>query len=498
METWSSELGRDSGDGAAPVLGNLVGGEFVPAGDTYEDANPADDRDVVARFPLSTAAEAAAAVDAAASASAAWADTPPIARGRHLQALAAALLEREDEIVAAITREQGKPLAESRGEFGKAIEYLHYYAGMAWEYGGRLLPSSRPGVEMSLRREPVGVCALVTPWNVPIAIPARKIAPALLAGNTVVVKPSSETPLSCQAIGEAAVAAGLPPGVLNIVHGRGGDAVRAIVADARVRAISFTGSTEVGRELAVLAGERLIRAQLELGGKNAAVVLDDADLDLAADQIVAAGYGGSGQQCTATSRVIATPGALGPLVALLVARVEALRVGPGAEEGVQIGPLVSDRQLQTVLDYVEIGRQEGAELLLGGERPKGDGLDRGSFVTPAVFVGVRPDMRIAQEEIFGPVVAVIAAADEDEALEFANDSDFGLSASVYTTSLARATRFLKGLHAGAVAVNLPSAGWEVQAAFGGFKDSGGSGWKEQGAEALDFFSELKATQVFAA
>jgi aldehyde dehydrogenase (NAD+) len=299
-------------------------------------------------------------------------------------------------------------------------------------------------------------------------------------------------------IGEAAVAAGLPAGVLNIVHGRGGDAVRAIAADERVRAISFTGSTEVGRELAVLAGQRLIRAQLELGGKNAAVVLDDADLDLAADQIVAAGYGGSGQQCTATSRVIATPGVLEPLVERLVARVRALRVGPGTADGVQIGPLVSERQMRTVLEYVEIGRREGAELLLGGARPEGDGLDCGAYVTPALFTGVRPDMRIAQEEIFGPVVAVIAAADEDEALALANDSDFGLSASVYTTSLARATRFLNGLHAGAVAVNLPSAGWEVQVAFGGFKDSGGPGWKEQGSEALDFFSELKATQVLAA
>jgi aldehyde dehydrogenase (NAD+) len=479
-------------------VGNLIGGELVAAAETYEDSNPADHRDVIARFPLSTAAEAKSAVDAAAAASKAWADTSPIARGRHLQALAGALRHREEEIVAAVTREQGKPLAESRGEFGKAIEYLEYYAGMGWEYGGRLLPSSRSAVEMSLRREPVGVCALVTPWNVPIAIPVRKIAPALLAGDTVVVKPSSETPLSCHVIGEAAVAAGLPPGVLNIVHGRGGDAVRAIGRDQRVRAISFTGSTEVGRELAVLAGERLIRAQLELGGKNAAVVLDDADLDLAADQIVAAGYGGTGQQCTATSRVIVTSAVHDALVDRVVARVEALRVGPGAVEGVQIGPLVSDRQLRTVLDYVEVGRREGAELVVGGERPDGDGLDAGWFVTPALFVGVRPDMRIAQEEIFGPVVAVIAASDDEEALAFANDSAFGLSAAVYTTSLARATRFLRGLHAGAVAVNLPSAGWEVQAAFGGFKDSGGSGWKEQGAEALDFFSELKATQVLAA
>jgi alpha-ketoglutaric semialdehyde dehydrogenase len=483
---------------AAVTYGNLIGGESRAVDATYDDRNPADERDVVGRFPLSGAAEAQAAVDAAAAALSGWAATPAIVRGRHLQALAAALREREGEIVEAVTREQGKPLAESRGEFGKSLEYLEYYAGAAWEYGGRLLPSSRVGVEMTLRREPVGVCALVTPWNVPIAIPLRKIAPALLAGNTVVVKPSSETPLSCHLIGEAAQAAGLPAGVVNVLHGRGGEAVRAVCSDPRVRAISFTGSTEVGRELAVLAAERLIKIQLELGGKNAAVILDDADLELAVESVVAAGYGGSGQQCTAASRIVVAESVREEFTGMLAERVRSLRVAAGTADGVQIGPLVSERQLRTVLDYVAVGVGEGAELLVGGERSSGAELAHGWFMQPTLLAGVRRDMRVAQEEIFGPVVAVIAAAGDDEALAIANDSVYGLSAAVYTRSLARAARFLDGLEAGAVAVNLPTAGWEVQIAFGGVKDSGGSGWKEQGAETLDFFSDLKATQVRAA
>lgn len=474
---------------------NFIGGEFLSDENWFEDRAPSDDRRVVGRFPDSSAATAERAVEAAQAALDGWSDLGPIARGAMLDTMADRLVDRGEEIVRAMVEEQGKLIHEARGELGKGIEYMRYYAGMSWEYGGRAMPSSRPGVELGLRRQPVGVCALVTPWNVPFAIPLRKIAPALLAGNTVVVKPSSETPLTCHLIAEAAVEAGLPEGVINVVYGRGGTAARAICSHPATRAISFTGSTAVGRELAVLAAGRLIKVQLELGGKNAAVVLDDADLDLAVDRIVAAAYGSSGQQCTATSRVIATPGVIEPLTRKLVDRVASLRVG--IDETAQVGPLVSERQMNTVLEYVGVGWDEGATLAAGGTRLEADEFRHGWFVSPALFTGVTPDMRIAREEIFGPVVAVMAAVNDDEALRIANDSDYGLSAAVYTTSLARAARFLDGLEAGAVAVNLPSAGWEVQTAFGGLKESGGSGWKEQGIETLDFFSDLKATQVMA-
>ncbi len=336
--------------------------------------------------------------------------------------------------------------------------------------------------------------ALLTPWNVPIAIPARKIAPALLAGNTAVVKPSTETPLSCHVIAEAAQRAGIPAGVLNVVYGPGSTTGQALAEHPAVSGISFTGSTEVGRIMARVAAEKLIKVQLELGGKNASVVLDDADLDHAAEQIAIAALSGSGQQCTATSRVLVQRSVLEPFTERLLDRVRAWPVGPGDREGVRLGPLVSERQLTTVCEYVEIGRQEGATLLLGGGRPGGE-LANGWYVEATVFGDVTPEMRIAREEIFGPVVAILPVDDDDEAIRVANDSVYGLSAAVFTTSLARAHRFVDEIHVGAMAVNLPSAGWEVQTAFGGINASGGSGWKEQGVEALDFFSELKAVQI---
>ena len=295
-------------------------------------------------------------------------------------------------------------------------------------------------------------------------------------------------------IAEAAVAAGLPAGVINVVHGPGRTTGAALARHPRVAGISFTGSTEVGRELAVIGAARLVKVQLELGGKNASIVLDDADLDHAAEQIAIAALSGSGQQCTATSRVLVQRSVLEPFTERLLARVGAWPVGPGDRDGVRLGPLVSERQLRTVTDYVEIGRQEGATVLLGGGRPGGE-LANGWYVEATVFGDVTPDMRIAREEIFGPVVAIIPVDDDDEAIRITNDSVYGLSAAVFTRSLGRAHRFVEEVEVGNMAVNLPSAGWEVQSAFGGFKASGGSGWKEQGVEALDFFSELKAVQV---
>ena len=472
--------------------GNLIRGEFVESSSLFEDRNPADPEDLIAYFPESSHGDVVAAASAAADALAVWREMSPVVRGRYLFAIASTLQLRENEIVAAITREQGKPLAESRAEFGKCVEYFQYYGGRAYEFGGRILPSVRPGLDIQLRREPVGVCALITPWNVPLAIPARKIAPALLCGNTVVVKPSVETPLACQFIGEAAQEAGLPAGVLNIVHGRGSEVGDALARSAVVRAISFTGSTVVGRHLAKIAAERLVRVQLELGGKNAAIVLEDADLDLAAEQITIAAFTTTGQQCTATSRVLVRQEVLAELTRRLVDRARNLKVGPGTEPETKIGPLVSERHLVQSLAYVKSGTEEGANILIGGERE-----DRaGFFLGPTLFSDVDPDMRVAREEIFGPVLAIMSVASDESALTIANHSDYGLSAAVYTRSLSRAYRFARGLEAGAVAVNAPSAGWEVQVPFGGVKESGGTGWKEQGLEALDFFSDLKAVQIW--
>lgn len=477
------------------VYGNFIDGAFVAAERTFPNLNPARKTDIVGVFPLSGSEEAASAITAAERAFESWKALSPISRGEYLVAMAHALRAHGDEIAAAITREQGKPLVESQAELCRTVAYLDYYGKGAYELGGRTLPSARPYVEIFLRREPVGVAALVTPWNVPLAGPARKIAPALVCGNTVVVKPSMETPLSCHFLAEAAVEAGLPGGVLNVVHGDGPTAGGAIVRDPRVKAISFTGSTEVGRELAKVGAERLVRVQLELGGKNAAIILDDCDLELAVDQIVLAGFGASGQQCTATSRVLVLREMLGRFTELLVRRAQALTVGPGTDPRVNIGPLVSERQLRTVLGYVETGSQEGAELLTGGGQLTGDAYDGGWFMPPTIFASVEPDMCLAREEIFGPVVAIMPVDSDDEAVAVANDTQYGLSAAVYTRSLSRAHRFIRDLEVGAVAVNLPSAGWEIQTAFGGTKASGGTGWKDQGPEALGFFSELKAAQV---
>ena len=474
--------------------GNFIGGEFTEVARSFESINPADREDVVAVFPSSSSDEAAAAIETAADAFREWGHTPAVARGKYLSAMARLIRDRVEEFGRTITREEGMPLAQARAEVGKAADYFDYYAGLSYEIGGRILPSVRAGVDIRMEPEPLGVVVAITPWNVPLGIPARKVAPALVCGNAVVVKPSVETPLSCHFLAEVALEAGLPAGVLNIVYGSGSTLGGSLVSDPRTRAISFTGSTEVGRNLARKAGERLIRAQLELGGKNASVVLDDCDLDNAVRQITLAGYAGSGQQCTATSRVIVQRDILGEFTERLVERVRDMKVGPGLEDSTQMGPMVSERQLEKVLGYVDIGRSEGAEVLSGGERLTGETYERGWFMAPTVLGSVDNRMRVAQEEIFGPVLAVIPADSDEEALEMTNASPYGLSAAVFTESLSRARYFTKNIEAGAVAVNLPSAGWEVQTPFGGVKESGGANLKEQGLQGLEFFRELKAVQ----
>ena len=479
------------------AYGNFIDGRFTVPEQSAENVNPADANDVIGLFPESSSADVESAFDAAARAFRTWSRTPTVERGKNLSRMARIIRGRADDFAQAVTREEGMPLAQSQAEVAKAADYFEYYGALGHELGGRTLPSARAGVDIYVEPAPLGVVAAITAWNVPLALPARKIAPALVCGNAIVVKPAEDTPLSCHLIAEAAVEAELPDGVLNVVHGSGQTVGQAVANDLRVRAISFTGSTEVGHTLAKTAAERLIRVQLELGGKNAAIVLDDCSLENAVEQIMLAAYAGSGQQCTATSRVLVQRNILDKFTERLLDRVERLEVGPGTEDGVQVGPLVSERQLNTVLGYVDIGRDEGATLLAGGRRLTGPPYDHGWFMSPTVFGAVENGMRIAQEEIFGPVLAIIGVDDDDEAIEVANDSPYGLSAAVYTTSLPRARRFRTELDVGALAINLPSAGFEVQTPFGGTKASGGTGWKEQGTEGLEFYRELKAVQMLA-
>ena len=365
----------------------------------FANVNPARPSDVVGTFSSSSPADVGSAVAAAEGALSGWRYRSPISRGKYLLAMARSLEARRDEIVAQITREQGKPLAESRGELQKAIDYLQYYGFAGYDLGGRILPSARPEVDLSLETTAVGVVALVTPWNIPVAGPLRKLAPALVCGNTVVLKPSEETPLSAHFIAEAAIEAELPSGVLNVIYGDGSTAGAALVRDERIRAISFTGSSRTGREVARVAAERFARTQLELGGKNAAIVLDDCDLENATTQILPAAFGGSGQQCTASSRLLVQRPVLNAFTELLVERARELRVGPGTQDGVAIGPLISQRQLETVLSYVEVGHREGATLLTGGGQPAGDGF----FLEATVFADARPEMRIAPRRFSAPL-----------------------------------------------------------------------------------------------
>jgi aldehyde dehydrogenase (NAD+) len=475
---------------------HLIGGRWVPSasGETFEDRNPANAAEVVATFPAGGRAEATAAVEAAAAAQPAWSREAPGRRAAVLLRAAAILRDRLDEVTRDFVREEGKPIAEARAEVLRAAEVLEYFAGEAPRMSGETLPSSRPGVFLYTLRRPLGVVGVITPWNFPIAIPAWKIAPALACGNTVVFKPASQAPLSGWHLARALHDAGLPAGALNLVTGPGGAVGGAIIDHPAVRAISFTGSTEIGTRVYQAGSQRTARVQCEMGGKNPLVVLADADLDLAVRLAVEGAFSGTGQKCTATSRVIVERPVHDAFLHRLVEATRALVVGDPLDERTFVGPVVDEGQMTKVLDYVAIGRREGAQLLCGGVRLTERGLDRGYFVAPAVFAGVRPEMRIAQEEIFGPVVGVLPAADFDEAVALANGTPFGLSASVVTGSLARAHAFTERVEAGLVMVNLPTVGVEYQAPFGGTKASG-TAFKEQGNAAVEFYTETRTVAM---
>jgi aldehyde dehydrogenase (NAD+) len=474
---------------------NLIAGQWQPSvtGRTFENRNPADADDLVGTFPESSEDDVAAAVAAAKAAQPAWAAMPAPKRGDVLFRAANLLEARADAIAREMTREEGKTLPEARGEVGRTINILRYYGGEGARLYGRVIPSERDRVFMHTLRSPLGVVGAITPWNFPIAIPAWKSCPALISGNAVVLKPSELAPLCATRLAEILVEAGLPAGVLNVVHGKG-EAGAALVAHEHVRAVSFTGSEATGGKVAEVCGRRKARVQLEMGGKNPTIVLADADLDEAAGIVLNAAFGSTGQRCTATSRAIVERSVVDAFSEKLVARAKAMRVGPGLESGMEVGPSINAPHADRVVAEVAAAVSAGARVLTGGARLTDGALARGHFVAPTVIGDVTPQMTIAQEEVFGPVCAVLPADDFEHALALANDVRFGLSATICTRSLSHALQFAQRIEAGLVMVNLPSAGVEYQVAFGGSKASS-LGPREQGPEAIDFYTTLKTVYM---
>ncbi|MBM3804939.1 MAG: aldehyde dehydrogenase family protein [Acidimicrobiia bacterium] len=480
----------------AETFGNFVAGEWVKAssGKTFDSINPANTDDLVACYQASSVEDAKNTIDVAQKAQAAWAAIPAPNRGVILMRAAELLEKRSESVAADMTREEGKTLPEAKGEVGRAVNILRYFGGEGARLGGETVPSEREGVFAYTFRKPLGVVSLLTPWNFPIAIPAWKMAPALIAGNTVVIKPASAAPLCTVRLIEVLHESGLPKGVLNMVTGSGSVIGDELISNPAVKAVSFTGSCEVGNGIQNKTVPRGTKTQLEMGGKNPTIVLRDADLNMAADIVVNGAFFSTGQKCTATSRALIEEPIFEEFVRLLVEKTRRLRVGNGIEKGVDIGPCVDEGQMKTVLRYVDIGKKEGAKLLCGGHRLSGPGYDKGYFVEPTIFSDVTPDMTIAQEEIFGPVLAVIPVKDIDAAIAVANNVKFGLSASLLTNQLNKVFRYINRIEAGLIIVNLPSAGVEYQLPFGGTKASS-TGFREQGSVAIDFYSELRTVYL---
>ncbi len=475
---------------------NLVGGAWPEPATTewLEVLDPSDEREVVAAVPNMDAAAIAAVYAAATSGARTWKGTSQVERGRVLLRAAALLRERRAALSRVLTREMGKTLAEAGVEVDKSADFFEYYGGLGRAERGELLAHERADVTAWTVHEPVGVVLAITPWNDPLLTPARKLAPALIAGNAVVLKPASYTPVVALELARALDDAGLPAGVLNTVTGSGSRIGDALLTDPRLQAVSFTGSNEVGEHLQRMLAGREVRVLAELGGKNAAVVLADADLELATRTIAAAAFAQAGQRCTATSRVIVARAVLDDVLERLTAAAAAYVLGPGVEDATTMGPLVAGAQRDSVLGFVQRATADGAELLAGGTRPQDDQRRHGCYVHPTILGSVRPEMEIWTDEVFGPVIAVIAVDDEEEALELLNGSRYGLAAAVYTRDLGAARRFAAAADVGQVAINLPTSGWDVHMPFGGFKASG-SGHKEQGLEGLGFYRRTKTIAV---
>jgi aldehyde dehydrogenase (NAD+) len=461
---------------------------------TFLNINPANTTETVGVFPSSNAEDVRAAFEAAREAQPGWAVLPAPARGEYLFKAAGLLESRLEQLGREMTREEGKTLPEAKAEVKRAINIFRYFAGEGARQFCYQIPSERSNVLGYTIRKPLGVVGLITPWNFPSAIPAWKMAPALVGGNTVVIKPASLAPLSAFRLVEALHQSGLPHGVLNCVYGSGGEAGTAIAEHSDLAALSFTGSTDVGNRLDQHFAGRKVRIQLEMGGKNPTIVLADSDLNYAADILVNGAFFSTGQKCTACSRAIIERRIYDKLVKILLEKTRKLKVGNGLEPGVDLGPAVDQNQLETDLKYIEIAKREGAELLCGGNRLTGGIYDCGYFIEPTIFAGVSPEMRIAQEEVFGPVLVLMVAEDFDHAMSLANSVRFGLSASIVSRDLTRVHQFINGIEAGLITVNLPTAGVEYQLPFGGTKESS-FGMREQGPAALDFYTETRTVYL---
>lgn len=472
---------------------NYIGGEWVAAqsGKTFTNTNPADTRELVTEYAQGSTADFAAAARAAQEAFPKWAATTPIARGRFLSKAGQILESRKAELAELLTREEGKTLAEATGEVQRAADIFRFHGGLSYTLGGQNIPHELPGNLLLTRREPLGVVGLITPWNFPIAIPAWKLVPALLCGNTVVLKPASQAPAMALELARALHEAGLPVGVLNVVAGEGRAFGQEIATNRAIQALSFTGSQAVGASLYQAVAPRQLRTQLEMGSKNPTLVLADADLDLAAKLVAIAGFGLTGQACTATSRVIVERPVLAAFTEKLVALAKSWKIGPGLAPGVQMGPAVNAEELQGNFDAITQAKTEGAELAWGGARLADGDLAHGHFMQPAVLTAVRPEMKIAQTEVFGPVVAVLAVDSFDEAIAVANGTQYGLSASLVTRDLKKALLYAERIECGVVKVNQISTGLQLQAPFGGVKQSSTDSFREQGATAVDFYSRIK-------
>lgn len=474
---------------------SYINGAWSPAESsrTLENLNPATGESLGTVF-LSGREDAIRAIEVAHQAFHSWRDTPAPRRGELLFNAWRILDRRREDVAQALTLEEGKLLAEARGEVQKSLNILEFMAGEGRRIGGQTAPSELPCTFCYTLKQPLGVVGLITPWNFPVAIPIWKAAPALVAGNTVVLKPASNTPWTAALITEIFEEAGFPPGVFNMVLGPGSSVGDEIVKNPKVRALSFTGSNQVGQDLYRQGADRGVKVQTEMGGKNPIVILEDADLDLAVEATVQGAFGSTGQRCTATSRAIVVDSVADAFVAKLVARSQSLKVGPGTGEGVDLGPVVDSSQLAEVLAAIEQAKKEGARCLLGGHRLEDAGLSSGFFVAPTIFDHVDPKSQLALEEVFGPVLAVLRVKDLDEALEVANSVRYGLSSSIYSQDSNRIFRFIDRIETGITHVNSPTMGGEAHLPFGGVKETG-VGAREQGSVAIDFFTELKTVYI---
>ena len=472
--------------------GLYIGGGWQAGAGTVENRNPSDLSDLIGTYAQASAAQLDAALDAARSAQPKWWAAGIQKRHDVLMAIGTELMARAEEIGRLLSREEGKPLAEGKGEVYRAGQFFTYFAAECLRQIGDLAESVRPGIEIDVRREPVGVVAIVSPWNFPVATPAWKIAPALAFGNAVVWKPANLTPASAVALTEIIARQDMPAGTFNMVLGAGREVGQRLVESRGVDAISFTGSVPVGRGIAQAAIANMTKIQLEMGSKNPMIVMDDADLDLAVAHSAGAAFGGTGQKCTAASRLIVHEKIHDAFVEKLVKAARTLKVGHALEDGTQIGPVVSEGQLRGNLDYIGVGQTEGAELLCGGGQVTR--ATEGYFMEPAVFAGTRNDMRINREEMFAPITCVIKTGSYAEALATANDSDFGLTAGIMTRSLSRASHFRANMRAGCVMVNLPTAGTDYHVPFGG-RGASSYGPREQGAYAAEFYTSVKSAYV---